>query len=290
MFLSFAALRAEDESIPLEVDSPDPKLAKIVLVAGEQAGNIAHQYWAGTVMISKLLAQTPGLHIAIVRGGFPKNPDVFKNARAIVLFMEGGEGGAIHPFSDPVHFESLKKSLDAGAGLVTLHKGGALPGDDGPKMLSLQGAWYDFKASNKGHWTVDFHTFPDHPITRGMKPFSLNDGYCVGLNFPPDMKGVTPLLYAPKGSGKLSAAAESSTDKKDLTAWAYDRPDGGRAFVFTGLHSHRYFAEESIRKFTINGILWAAKIDVPAGGAKVEFNAADLERNLEPLSKPPSKK
>ena len=71
------------------------------------------------------------------------------------------------------------------------------------------------------------------------------------------MKGITPLIYAPKGNGKTALFAESTTSPKDISAWAYERPDGGRAFVFTGLHSQRYF-KDRVRKLTINGILWAA--------------------------------
>ncbi|MEI6232482.1 MAG: ThuA domain-containing protein [Planctomycetota bacterium] len=284
-----SGVRAADDVIPLEVDSPDPKLAKIVLVAGEQSGNIAHQYWAGTTAIYKLLQGTPGLHVSVVRGGWPKNPDLFNNAKAIVLFMEGGEGGTIHPLSAPGRLEIIEKAMKQGAGLVTLHKAGAIPDELGTKMLDLQGGYYDFKASSKGHWLVDFHTFVEHPITRGMKPFSLNDGYCIGIKFAPDMKGVTPLLFAPKGNGKIALSAESTTASKDITAWAFERPDAGRTFVFTGLHSHRYLTELSIRKLTINGILWAAKLEVPVDGAKVDLDPAELEKNLEPLAKAPVK-
>ena len=43
----------------------------------------------------------------------------------------------------------------------------------------------------------------------------------------------------------------------------------------------------------INGILWAAKVDVPAGGAKVELNPAELmtgmERKPAKAVKPPAK-
>ncbi len=282
-------LHAADDTIPLEVDSPDPKLAKIVLVAGEITPNVAHQYWAGTVAIYKMLKDTPGVHVTVVRYGWPKNPEIFNNAKAIVLYMEGGEGGAIHPLSTPGRLELLQKELAKGVGLVTLHKGGAIPGELGQKMLDLQGAYYDTKTSSKGHWPVDFHTFPDHPITRGMKPYSLNDGYCIGLKFAPDMKGITPLLYAPKGNGKTPLAAESSTAPKDITAWAFERPDGGRSFVNTGLHSHRYFTELSVRKLTINGILWAAKLEIPADGAKAEIDPAELDNNVEAAAKAAAK-
>lgn len=290
ILITSTLVRAEDDIVALEEDSSDPKLAKIVLVAGPITSNAAHQYWAGTVAIAKLLRQTPGVHVLIVRYGWPKNPAIFDRAKAIVLFMEGGEGGAIHPLSEPGRFEILEKAIEGGAGLVTYHKGGAIPGELGQKMIPLQGAYYDFKTSNKGHWTVDFKVFPDHPTTRGMKPFSLNDGYCIGLNFVPEMKGVTPILYAPKGAGKTPTSAESTTSPKDITAWAYERAGGGRAFCFTGLHSHRYLTEESIRKITINGILWAAKLEVPAGGAKVDLDPAELEKNIEAVAKAAPKK
>lgn len=283
-------LGAADDNPALEEDTRDPKLAKIVLVAGLQAGNIQHQYWAGSVAIARLLRQTPGLHVSLVRGGWPKDPALFDNARAIVLFMEGGEGGAIHPLTEPGRMEVLQKAIEKGAGLVTLHKAAALPKEFGEKMMQWQGAFYDFKTSNKGHWTVAFNTFPEHPICRGMKPFELNDGYCVGLSFAPESKGLAPLLYAPKGKGKLALAAETSTDNKDLTAWAFERPAGGRAFGFTGLHSHRYLAQESIRKLVINGILWSAKVEFPAEGATVALDPADLEKHIEPATPKPAAK
>jgi len=289
--LTAGLFAADDENIPLEVESPDPKLAKIVIVAGVQSGNIQHQYWAGAVAMAKLLRQTPGVHITLVRGGWPASPAIFENAKAIVLFMEGGEGGTVHPLTETGRMDVLQKYVEKGVGLATFHKAAAIPVKEiNEKMMQWVGACYDFKAGNKGHWPVDFKVFPEHPSTRGMKPFSLNDGYCVGLTFVADNKGVTPILYAPKGNGKLALAAESTTANKDITAWAYERADGGRAFSFTGLHSHRYFTELSIRKLVVNGILWSAQIEVPAEGAKVELDPAELDKNIEALSKPAAKK
>jgi len=280
------------EEMVLEQDSPDPKLAKVVIVAGKFEGNAAHQYWAGAVMLTKLLRQTPGLHVSLVRGGWPKDPALFDNAKAIVLFMEGGEGTAIHPLSEAGRIEVIEKAVKNGAGLVTFHKGGAILGEPGLKMMELQGASYDFKNSSKGHWNVAFNTFPEHPITRGMVPFTLNDGYCIGLRFKPDAianKSLIPLLYAPKSSGKTVLTNESTTSPGDMTSWAFERPDGGRAFSFTGLHSHRYLELISIRKLALNGILWAAKLEIPADGAKCEIDLADLDKNIE-VKSPAAKK
>ncbi len=134
---AFASFGAEviQEDIALEQDSPDPKLAKIVIVAGKFEGNAAHQYWAGAVVLAKLLRQTPGLHVSIVRGGWPKDTALFDNAKAIILFMEGGEGGAIHPLSETGRIDVIEKAVKSGTGLVTFHKGGAILGEPGIKMM-----------------------------------------------------------------------------------------------------------------------------------------------------------
>jgi hypothetical protein len=46
-------------------------------------------------------------------------------------------------------------------------------------------------------------------------------------------------------------------------AWAYERDDGGRGFVFGGVDFHDNMALEDYRRFLLNGIAWAAHIDVP---------------------------
>jgi trehalose utilization protein len=81
-------------------------------------------------------------------------------------------------------------------------------------------------------------------------------------------------------------------------AWAFDRKDGGRSFGFTGGHFHRNWADEDFRRVVVNAILWCAKVDIPEKGAKVEFDPADLNKNLDrkgkgefkPILPPPAKK
>ena len=50
------------------------------------------------------------------------------------------------------------------------------------------------------------------------------------------------------------------------TAWVYQRPDGGRGFGFTGGHWHWNWGCDSFRKVVLNGIVWTAGLEVPAGG------------------------
>ena len=67
---------------------------------------------------------------------------------------------------------------------------------------------------------------------------------------------------------------------------ATGRADGGRGFGFTGGHSHRNWGDQNFRRVVVNAILWAAKADVPEGGAKVDFDPIDLNRNLDSKGKP----
>jgi hypothetical protein len=49
-------------------------------------------------------------------------------------------------------------------------------------------------------------------------------------------------------------------------AWAYERPDGGRGFGFTGLHLHDNLGNDSFRTVLMNAVAWVSKLDVPESG------------------------
>ena len=50
------------------------------------------------------------------------------------------------------------------------------------------------------------------------------------------------------------------------TAWAFERPNGGRGFGFTGGHIHWSWANDDFRKIVLNAVVWVAGLDVPADG------------------------
>jgi len=274
--------RGADEPIPLELDSNDPKLTKIVVVAGAFGERSPlHQYYAGSIVLMKLLEQTPNVHVVLARDGWPKNPAIFENAKAIVFYMDGGKD---NPLLAPGRLETIEKAVAGGAGFVGLHNAAELPRAEGLRLMKFHGAYYDLTASYKGHWDAVAHDFPQHPTTRGVKPFTLNDGWHIDLCFVPGMKGITPLLFAPVANKARKSNADPQTQppgSENVTAWVYEREDGVRSFGMTGCHSHRYFADEGVRKLVVNGILWTAKVEIPPGGAKVELEPMDLDKNVE---------
>src|SRR5438132_5691774 len=100
------------------------------------------------------------------------------------------------------------------------------------------------------------------------------------------MKGVRAILQAiPPDDTRRTEYTKGRKGEIETLAWAFERKDGGRGFGFTGAHFHRNWADENFRRVVVNAILWCAKVDVPEGGAKVAFDPADLNKNLDKKGK-----
>ena len=65
-------------------------------------------------------------------------------------------------------------------------------------------------------------------------------------------------------------------------AWVYERPGGGRGFGFTGGHFHWNWGYDSFRTVVLNGIVWTAGLEVPAGGVPSKTPTyEELRQNLD---------
>jgi hypothetical protein len=281
LFISFAAraeLTEEQRRVPLEAESPDPKLAKIVLIAGSVSNKPGqHEYFAGCAMMMDWLKQTPGVWPVLVAEGWPKNEAILDGAKAVVVYADGG---VKLPFLDPARWAKMKALVDAGAGLVMLHQAVDIPEDRADEIQSWLGGVFKKDISCRGHWDMEFSDFPQHAINRGVTTFAAPlDGWLYNLHFVPDAK---PLLAGQvPDKARTTADAKAHTGRAEVVAWAYERPNGGRSFAFTGCDLHRNWQVESQRRLVINGILWSAKIEVPAEGAPVRFEPASIGTNLD---------
>ncbi len=123
---------------------------------------------------------------------------------------------------------------------------------------------------------MSFSEFPNHPITRGVTPFSIDDGYLWKLDFVPGRTGVTPLMSA------IGPTDTTTKPEESVVAWAYNREDGGRSFTFTGAHLHASLGQAGYRRLLTNAILWSGNLEVPAAGAPVELDAVRLNGYLMP--------
>jgi type 1 glutamine amidotransferase len=271
----------DQSGVPLEKQPPDDaKATKIVLVAGHKShGKREHEFFAGCALLMKMLQQTSGVFPVMARDGWPKNPKTFEGAKAVVFYMDGGGG---HPIIQKDHRAVVQKLMDEGVGFVNLHYAVEYPKSQSDHVLQWLGGYYETNFSTNPTWEADIKVTPDHPITRGVKSFTLKDEWYFNIRFKPELEGVTPILKAtPPDRVRGTKAAQEHKGREEILAWAFNRANGGRSFGFTGAHFHSNWGDENFRRLVVNAILWTAKLEVPRDGAPVEMKPEDLDRNLD---------
>ena len=277
-----AEVTEEQRRVPIEADAPDAKLAKIVLLAGSPSNKAGqHEYFAGCALMMEWLKQNPGVWPVLVADGWPQNEAVLDGARAIVCYADGGPN---LPFLAPARMAKMRALMDRGTGFVMLHQAVDVPAAQAAEIQAWLGGAWTKDIGCRGHWDMEFDpaaTGAKHPVLAGLQPFAAPlDGWLYNLHFAE--RGVTPLLTgAVPDKSRTTADAQAHSGRAETIAWAFERENGGRSFAFTGCDLHRNWQVESQRRLVINGILWAAKLDVPADGAKVAFEPSDLAKNLD---------
>src|SRR5438093_4276918 len=185
-----ALTRADDpydqSGVPLEVQPTDPNVNKIALVAGRQShGPGDHEFFAGCAILMKLLKQTPHVFPVMARDGWPKDPKTFENCKSVVFYMDGGGG---HPIIQKEHQAVVQKLIDQRVGFVNLHYAVEYPKSKSEHVLNWLGGYYETGFSTNPHWVADFKALTEHPISRGVKPFSIRDEWYFTIRFAPESK------------------------------------------------------------------------------------------------------
>jgi type 1 glutamine amidotransferase len=275
---------------------------RIVLIAGRPSHPPGmHEFRAGAMLLQKALASVPGITVQVYDLGWPaKEVDgarvddsaALDNADAVLIFSDGGKG-------NPAIQGERAKVLDAlaakGVGLGFAHYAVEVPaGVPGETLQRWIGGYYETHHSVNPMWKPAFEKFPTHPITRGVGPFATHDEWYFNMRWTGDAaaKGrITPILVAtpsdevrkgpyvsPRGPYDHIIAASGQAE---TMMWAYERPDGGRGFGFTGGHTHANWGDPNQRKVMLNALLWLAKVEVPARGVEDKITDADLAMNLD---------
>jgi type 1 glutamine amidotransferase len=247
--------------------------AKIVLVAGQPShGPGEHEFNAGSMLLAKCLRQNPGVNAIVVKGGWPADDSLLEGASSIVLYMDGGEN---HPLIADDRLATLGKLMKKGVGLACLHYALEVPGDHGGmELLEWIGGFYRRPYSQNPINDVELtQTAPAHPISRGWDTFRSNDEWYYRIVLRKDDKRLVPIL---------TAMLPKDAPQQETVAWAVERADGGRGFGFTGGHFHHNWGLEDQRRLVVNAILWTAKVEIPATGAKCDVTPEDLKANLDP--------
>lgn len=225
-----------------------------------------HEYMAGMRVLAKCLADVPGLDVTTVAadGRWPEGPELLERADGVVLFLaEGAQWSA----ADPKRQAAFAKLAQRGGGLAALHWAmgtrEAAPIDGFVKLFGgcHGGPDRKYKVVEEEALVAD----PANPITSGIRNFRVKDEFYYRLKFVPPTGAVRPVLRV-KLDGQL-----------ETVAWAWERPDGGRAFGFSGLHFHDNWRLPEYRRLAAQGVLWTLKLPVPKKGLAVEVTEADLK-------------
>lgn len=297
---------------PMKVEFKDIRLKrlkladgrkKLVMVAGRPSHAAGeHEFRAGTMLLEKCLDEyaaghaLPPLVTAVYTNGWPADPTAFDNADAIFFFADGGNG---HPVIQSNRLAQIDALAKRGVGIACLHYGVEVPKEKGgPEFLTWMGGYFEPHWSVNPHWMLkETELASDHPICRGVKPFETQDEWYYHMRFVEPPTGLTMILSAvppdatrerPDGPHSNNPTVRANRGAREVLAWAYERPEGGRGFGCTGAHFHKNWDNADFRTLMLNALVWTAGLDVPSHGVSSAVSAEDLAANLD--DKPPRKK
>src|SRR5262245_19335352 len=250
-----AAVHGEEKDIlNYAAQKAAPKeVKKIVLVADKRPhgarGN--HEFVAGAIYLARMINATYPNAYAVVHT-HDRWPKDLSHADAVIVLLNHG-GSAVNP--------AVEAAMERGAGFMAIHYAVEVnKGKQGDAFLKWMGGYFETFWSVNPVWTAEITQIPEHETTRGVKPFTINDDCYYHMRFVEGMKGVTPVLSAVpkletlKGGQKPSERGSNpdvyaavSAGKPQHLAWAYERPDGGRGFGFTGYHRYSNLRNDSFR-------------------------------------------
>ena len=243
---------------------------KKVLLVGQGPDGIhpkgTHEYDAGVRILAKCLARVPDLEVTVVRadGSWKEGPDLLSRADGVVLFVAEGAKW-IH--DDAARRRAFEKLAARRAGIVGLHWAvGTRDARPIEGFLKLLGACHGGPDRKYKVLETDVEAAdPKHPITTGIGKLRVRDEFYYRLKRVKAEKSVQPVLLA------------SIDGQKEMVAWAWERPDGGRSFGFSGLHFHENWKLPAYRRLVAQAVLWTLKVPIRMDGLAIDIAEADLK-------------
>jgi type 1 glutamine amidotransferase len=259
--------------------------AKILFLAGPRDHGMPgrHEYERDLRTLAQSFESATNLHdvkTQLIVGSLPRDPDALRDVSVIVIDSSSDRSEKeIHPLFPPnpttngrgydAETAAWLKSLDGQIrekkiGVVILHYASwAENWAAREHYLSWTGGlWVQMGSKNPTDtWTMTLEN-RKHPILRGVKPWEYRDEIFCRYLLPNDARRTNLILATPREQNREDKQKIGS----QIAAWAYQRDDGGRGFVFGGLDFRDNLALDNYRKFLLNGIAWAARLEIPKGG------------------------
>lgn len=245
----------------------DDKPQRLLLIGQAPDGHPpgTHEYRAAASLFAKMLAPMDRLQTIVVSadGDWSEGPELLDGADAAVVFVSEGAKWLQGDAKRLAAFQALAKR---GGGLICLHWGmGTRDAKFIPKWVKLFGGCHG--GPDRRYKVVDVKTqlaTPSHPILRGVRPVELREEFYFKLKWAQPAEQITPLI-------QVRIEEENHT-----VGWAWERPDGGRSFGFSGLHFHENWKLASYQRMLAQSVRWVLKREIPTAGVRVDLEAADF--------------
>lgn len=239
------------------------------------------------------MTNVPGVQAEIVYGW----PAETQRETASTVILLGDTFPAMRLPDAKRNLAQLAEMMARGCGMVCSHFSTGLRAEDVAEdgehpLLHWTGGY--FATRGKHHQSVAkifpaatiSPVAPAHPVSQGWREFTVNEEPYYNNYFGRDgnrlMPGVTALAIS---------MLPPEAPRREIVAWSIERRDGGRGFGIVMPHFYRNWKNEDLRRFILNGVVWTAKLEVPAGGVKTTL--PDLEtfapESVEPKPRPAKK-
>jgi quinoprotein glucose dehydrogenase len=267
-FVAFALPNAAAATV---ATSAEPKPKKVVFLAGTKShGPGDHEYELGLKLLQKSLETSPNapkMRTEIYLDGWPEDERVLDDADTIVLYSDGSDRDEMaHPILRGDRLSVLKRHMDRGCGLVSIHYSDFVPSKKaGEHFLDWIGGYFDYEngdTPNKWYSAIENREFDvspaigNHPVSFGLKPFTIREEFYFKQRFRENDSRWKPVV----------AFDSDGSDPAKVVGWAVQRDNGGRGFGFTGGHYFKNYYRDEYRTLLLNAIVWTSGLDVPAEG------------------------
>ncbi|HTQ98945.1 MAG TPA: ThuA domain-containing protein [Candidatus Acidoferrum sp.] len=226
-----------------------------------------------------------------------KAPPAQEIADADVIVIESSsdrDANEVHPLFPPdpstnhhgyddatkAFLQGYDDLLKKGAGIVILHYANWAENWAARQYyLSWTGGlWVQIGSKNPvDQWTMQ-PVNTTHPVLNGIKQWTYRDEVFSRFLLPEDYRRTNLIMATPQQDVNHMGT--------QVASWAYQRDEGGRAFVFGGVDFHDNMLIDVYRRFILNGIWWAAHGKVPNEGID-----SQTPKGIEPYKEqPPTKR
>lgn len=251
------------------VSASEPVRSKRLLLIGQGPDGhpfTTHEYRAGVRLMARMLQPVKNLQTIVVSadGDWQEGPELIAGADGVMLFVSQGAKW-IH--DDAARLAAFQELQRRGGGFVGLHWGvGTRKAEFIENYVQLFGACHggpDRKYKVLERVTTQIAA-PKHPILSGVEPVTVKEEFYYKLKLAKPADQIVPLIKVPIDG------------EEHMVGWAWERPNGGRSFGFTGGHFHKNWNQQAYRRLMTQGVLWTLKLRIPSQGLSVDVTEEDV--------------